>query len=140
MERRRFWQRCACLAPEPTRNGWGSPSIIAPGQKERFLFGPRVLVFPAESQVRVSLFGTSVSVCQGSGRLPRRGPHSQMRGGVAAKEHDPKARVCDDVKDLARYLGRCGDLVSLLQPKQDEEGYLEDESRRGRDGRGHGKK
>ena len=47
--------------------------MIAPGQKERFLFEPRVLVFPAESQVKVSPFGTSVGVSHGSGRAPSAG-------------------------------------------------------------------
>ena len=48
--------------------------------------------------------------------------------------------VCYEIRDLTRSLGRRGDLVSLFQTDECEKGYLEDESRWGRDGRGHGKK
>jgi hypothetical protein len=44
--------------------------MIAPGQKERFFFGPKVLVFPAESQVRVGPSRTKEGVRNGSGRAP----------------------------------------------------------------------
>ena len=69
MERRRLWQRL-CLAPEPTAKGRGSPSMIAPGQKERFLFVRRVLVLPEENQVRVTPLGIREGVSHRSGRVP----------------------------------------------------------------------
>ncbi len=47
--------------------------MLAPGQKERFLFGLRVLVFPAESHVRVLPFGIKEGVIHGSGRAPSLG-------------------------------------------------------------------
>jgi hypothetical protein len=42
--------------------------MITPGQKERFLFGGRVLMFPVEVHVRECPSGTSVGVSHGSGR------------------------------------------------------------------------
>ena len=47
--------------------------MMAPKQKERFLFGLRVLVFPADSQVKVSPSGTKEGVSQGSERAPSLG-------------------------------------------------------------------
>ena len=44
--------------------------MIAPRQKERFLFVCRVLVLPAESQVRVTPSGIKEGVSHGSGRMP----------------------------------------------------------------------
>ena len=44
--------------------------MIAQWQKERFLFVPRVLVFPVKSQVRVSPYGIREGVSHGSGRAP----------------------------------------------------------------------
>ena len=47
--------------------------MMALGQKERFLFGLRVLVFPAESQVRVLPYGINEGVSHGSGWAPSLG-------------------------------------------------------------------
>ena len=47
--------------------------MMAPGQKERFLFGLMVLAFPAESQVRVIPFEIKESVSHGSERAPSLG-------------------------------------------------------------------
>jgi len=47
--------------------------MMAPGQKERFLFGRRVVVYPAESQVRVPPSGIKEGVSNGSGRVPSLG-------------------------------------------------------------------
>ena len=47
--------------------------MLAPGQKERFLFGLMVLVFPADSQVRVLPFGIREGVSHGSGHAPSLG-------------------------------------------------------------------
>jgi len=44
--------------------------MIAPEQKERCVFGPKVLVFPAESHVRLSPSRTREGVSQESGRAP----------------------------------------------------------------------
>ena len=44
--------------------------MMASGQKERVLFGLTVLVFPADSQVRVVPYGIREGVSQGSGRAP----------------------------------------------------------------------
>jgi len=44
--------------------------MMTPGQKERCLFGIRVLVFPADSEVRVVPFGIREGVSQGRGRAP----------------------------------------------------------------------
>ncbi len=43
---------------------------MASGQKERFLFGRKVLVFLKDSQVRVIPFEISEGVRHGSGRAP----------------------------------------------------------------------
>jgi hypothetical protein len=70
MERRRYRQRWMCIAPDSTTKGWGSPLTIAPGQRERYLVGHRVLTFLAEVHVRVCPSGTSVGESHGSGRVP----------------------------------------------------------------------
>jgi hypothetical protein len=44
--------------------------MMAPGQKERFLFGLRVLVFPVDSQVRVVPLGIKEGVSHSNGRAP----------------------------------------------------------------------
>ena len=44
--------------------------MIVPRQKERFLFGRRVLTFSAEVRVRECPSGTSVGVSHGSGHVP----------------------------------------------------------------------
>ncbi len=47
--------------------------MMAPEQNERFLFGRRVLVFSAESQVRVPPYGIKEGVSHGSRRAPSLG-------------------------------------------------------------------
>jgi hypothetical protein len=47
--------------------------------------------------------------------------------------------VDDDARDLAWSFRGLRDPVKLFQAEQGEQSYLEDESRGGRDERGHGK-
>jgi hypothetical protein len=86
--------RGVCAWPlTPQRRVGGSPPIIAPGQKERFLFGLKVLAFPAEVQVRVSRSETTVGMSDGNGRAPSAGSFFTVeRRRVAAKERGFEAR------------------------------------------------
>jgi hypothetical protein len=59
--------------------------MIAPEQKERCVFGPKVLVFPAESHVRLSPSRTREGVSLEVGVRLLWSPPSRRRGGVAAK-------------------------------------------------------
>ena len=54
----------------PTTNGCATPSIIAHGQKARFLLALIVLELPEEVQVRVPSFSTREGVIYGRGRAP----------------------------------------------------------------------
>jgi len=67
-------------------------------------------------------------------------PPSRRRGGVATRGVSLRRDACYDIRELTRSLDMRGDLVSLFQAELCDKGYLEDESRRGRDRRCHGKK
>ena len=58
---------------------------LAPEHKERFLFSLRVLVFPAESQVRVHLSGIKRGVSHGRVGRPHWDPPSRRRGVGSAR-------------------------------------------------------
>ena len=67
------WHTGEFVAPVPTTNGCATPSIIAPGQKARFLLALIVLELPEEVHVRVPSSPTRQGVIHGRGRAPSAG-------------------------------------------------------------------
>ena len=61
------------MAPVPTTNGCATPSIIALGQKTKFLLALIVLELPEEVQVRVPSSPTREGMIHGRGRAPSAG-------------------------------------------------------------------
>jgi hypothetical protein len=73
MDTRMDWQTGELMVPVPTTNGCATPSIMAPGQKARFLLILIVLELPEEVQVRAPPSTTREGVIHGRGRAPSAG-------------------------------------------------------------------
>ncbi len=86
--------------------------MMALGQKKRFLFFLRVLVFPADSQVIVIPSRIREGVSHMSGRAPSVG---SFFAGERSRRVGLRSNVGDDIGDLTRSLGRSRDLVGMFK-------------------------
>ena len=73
MDTRMDWQTGELMVSVPTTNGCATPSIMAHGQKARFLLILIVLELPEEVQVRAPPSTTREGVIHGRGRAPSAG-------------------------------------------------------------------
>ncbi len=128
------WQTGELMAPAPIKYGFGTPSLMAPGQKARVLLALIDRILPEEVQVRVVSPSTSEGVIHGRGRTPsfREGLKDALQpGGMPHGSH-----LSGEVGHATRPLRGSRDLVIWRKAEQCEEGYLKDVCRGRRDGRG----